>query len=310
MVGETGLAPYGISVATIMILAGIIVLGLFATWSVRQSRRGRTPLFHVQIFQSTTFTSGVALGFLFQLAVGGLLFVLPVFLQSGIGLDAMKTGLTLLPYTLGIFIFALGASRLPGSLPAHRLVQGGLLVMLLGAFWVQATASLVLEPMVLEPALFVFGAGAGVVLARLPELTLSTITPSEVGEASGGDSTGRELGVAFGVAVLGSIFLAIMFTSVVDKYDAYHNITGITAEQKEQADIELEDWAAKTSDQEWHKFLSGLPEATSKAYSTIVAESFLSGYRITLKIITGVIAVMICVSFLFRKSGSNNFAEG
>ena len=78
--------------------------------------------------------------------------------------------------------------------------------MLVGCWWVYQTTSLTLELSSLVPALFFFGAGAGMVLARLIEVTLSEVRPSSLGEATGGDSMGKELGVAFGVAVLGSIF--------------------------------------------------------------------------------------------------------
>ncbi|MGB5881811.1 MAG: hypothetical protein WBH85_17425, partial [Thermoanaerobaculia bacterium] len=153
---------------------------------------------------------------------------------------------------------------------------------------------------VLAPALFVFGAGAGIVLARLPGLTLSSIGPDELGEAAGGASTGRELGVAFAVAVLGSIFLALMFGNVVEQYDAYHDISGVTLEDRQQAIMELEDWAAKTTDDDWQTFLSTIPEETSAAYKSLVAESYLTAYRITLRILTFVVAAMLCCAFLLK----------
>ncbi len=300
LIGETGIAPFGMSVAALMILAGMVVLALFACWSIKQSRLSRPSLFHMKIFRHTTYSTGVALGFLFQLTVGGLLFVLPVFLQSALGLGAMQTGLVLLPYTMGIFIFALGASRLPETMSVQRIIQAGLAIMLIGVVWVQATASLELNLGVLAPALFVFGAGAGIVLARLPGLTLSSIGPDELGEAAGGASTGRELGVAFAVAVLGSIFLALMFGNVVEQYDAYHDISGVTLEDRQQAIMELEDWAAKTTDDDWQTFLSTIPEETSAAYKSLVAESYLTAYRITLRILTFVVAAMLCCAFLLK----------
>jgi hypothetical protein len=79
--------------------------------------------------------------------------------------------------------------------------------MLTGSLWVYQTADLELMWASLIPALFCFGAGAGMALARLTEITLSPVRTNELGEAVGGDSTGKELGAAFGVSVLVSINL-------------------------------------------------------------------------------------------------------
>lgn len=78
-----------------------------------------------------------------------------------------------------------------------------------------------------------------------------TVKPSGLGEATGGDSTGKELGVAFGVSVLGSIFLALMFGRVVDGYFAFHGQSDVTKAEHAQAVIELGNWAAKITDDQW-----------------------------------------------------------
>jgi hypothetical protein len=236
--------------------------------------------------------------------------VLPVFLQSALFLDALDTGLVLLPYTLGIFVFALGAARLPASISPVLVVRIGLLLMLGGGWWVYQTASLQLEMGSLVPALFCFGAGAGLVLARLTEITLVEVPPAQLGEATGGDSTGKELGVAFGVSVLGSIFLALMFGRVVDGYFAFHGQPEVTEAKYAGAVIELEDWAARITDDQWKAFLDRLPDTTGNAYEAIVANAYLSAYQNTLEIILGVILVMIIVSSGFARiktaSGGGN----
>jgi MFS family permease len=235
------------------------------------------------------------------------LFVLPVFLQSALFLDALDTGLVLLPYTLGIFVFALGASRLPARISPVLVVRIGLLLMLVGGWWVYQTASLQLVLSSLVPALFCFGAGAGMVLARLTEITLAEVQPEELGEATGGDSTGKELGVAFGVSVLGSIFLALMFGRVVDGYFAFHGQPVVTAAMHAEAVIELEDWAARITDDQWKAFLDRLPDVTGNAYEAIVANAYLSAYQDTLEIILGVVLVMLAVSLGFaRTKGHGN----
>jgi hypothetical protein len=254
------------------------------------------------LLRNRSFAVGVALGCLFQLVVGGLLFVLPVFLQSALFLDALETGLVLLPYTLGIFVFALGASRLPATVSAIAIIRVGLALMLVGGAWVRATASLQLDLPALVPALICFGAGAGMVLARLTEVTLSTLQPDELGEATGGDSTGKELGVAFGVSVLGSVFLALMFGRVVDGYFAFHGERAVSDVERDAAVIELEDWAARLTDDDWRAYLDRLPDATGSAYETIVANAYLTAYQDTLVVLLTLIVAMVAVSLLFGRA--------
>jgi hypothetical protein len=145
------------------------------------------------------------------------------------------------------------------------------------------------------------------VLARLTEVTLSDVKTSQLGEATGGDSTGKELGVAFGVSVLGSIFLALMFGRVVDGYFDFHGEVGVSEAARGKAVIELEDWASRLTDDQWKAFLDQLPDTTSRAYETIAANSYLSAYQETLQIILGVIVLMMLVSFGFvRKTGASD----
>jgi MFS family permease len=300
-VGETEFSPFGLSASLVIMLSGVAVLVLFAAWAEGRAKRGLAPLFQVSVFRIRSFSVAAALGFCFQLAVGGLLFVLPVFLQSALYLDALETGLVLLPYTLGIFILALMASRLPEAIPPVFVVRAGLAIMLLGGLWVYQTASLQLEIGSLAPALFAFGAGAGMVLARLTEIALSGVSPTQLGEATGADSTGKELGVAFGVSVLGSIFMALMFGRVADGYLTVHGATGATEAERDKAILELEDWAARITDDQWRAFLDRLPDGIGNAYETIIANAYLGAYQTALEIILGVIVVMIILSFAFRQ---------
>lgn len=304
-IGDEVFAPFDLSAAVVMMLAGTCILAVYVIWAQWRVKRAMAPLFRVRLLRNRSFSLGAATGFLFQLVVGGLLFVLPVFMQSALFLDALETGLVLLPYTLGIFVFALIASRLPSSISVILIIRTGMILMLLGGYWVYSTASLKIDMNSLIPALFCFGAGAGMVLARLTEVTLSGIDAVDLGEAAGSDSTGKELGVAFGVSVLGSVFLALMFGRVVDGYFSFHKIGTPTETQRESAVIELEDWAARLTDDDWRAFLDRLPDTTGKAYETIVANSYLTAYQNTLEILIGMIIGMFLLSLAFtsRKEG-------
>jgi MFS family permease len=302
VIGGLELAPMGFSAAPAFILVGLAILLSYGYWAQRRARRGLAPVFRISLLKNRILSVGTLMGFLFNAAVGGLLFVLPVFLQSALSLGALQTGLVLLPYTLGIFLFALVASRLPATVSPFGIVRAGLLSMLVGAFWVYHTASLTLNWSDLIPSLFCLGAGAGMVLSRLTDIALSTVAPEALGEATGGNATGKELGGAFGIAVLGSIFMALMYGNVVDRYDAYHQLPEASPENRQQAVLELEDWAARLTDERWQTFLDVLPETTSVAYDSIVSHAYLSGYQTTLLIIAALIGAVIALSLFLSSS--------
>jgi hypothetical protein len=81
-IGDEAFAPFGLSAAVVFMLGGVVVLLIYGAWAEWRARQDLTPLFRVRIFRNRNFSVGAALGFCFQLAVGGLLFVLPVFLKS------------------------------------------------------------------------------------------------------------------------------------------------------------------------------------------------------------------------------------
>jgi hypothetical protein len=306
MIGDHALAPFGLSAALMFLLAGAAVLAVYAYWAEPRRLGGLTPLFTIGLLKNCVFSIGTLMGLLFNAALGGLLFVLPVFLQSALKLGALQTGMALLPYTLGIFIFALGVSRLPSTVSPFGIVRVGLVLMLGGALWVYSTASLTLNWGSLIPALFCLGAGAGIVLSRLTDVSLSTVPPDALGEATGGNATGKELGGAFGIAVLGSIFMTLMYGNIVDTYDTYHDLPEATPADRQQSIMQLEDWAAKVTDDQWREFLNDLPEGTSTAYASIVNNAYLSGYQSTVLIIAALIAGVIALSLLLsrdKKSG-------
>jgi hypothetical protein len=301
MIGDLAWAPFGLSAALIFLLAGATVLAIYAAWAERRRISGFSPLFQIDLLKNRVFSIGTLMGLLFNAALGGLLFVLPVFLQSALNLGALHTGMTLLPYTLGIFIFALGASRLPSTVSPFGIVRVGLALMLGGALWVYFTAGLTLDWGSLIPALFCLGAGAGIVLSRLTDVALSTVPADALGEATGGNATGKELGGAFGIAVLGSIFMTLMYGNVVVHYDAYHNLPEASSEDRQQAILKLEDWAAKVTDDEWREFLNSLPQGTGAAYESIVNHAYLSGYQSTVLIIAALIALVMGLSFFLAQ---------
>ena len=204
----------GLSITPVAIALGIGLLGLFALWEQRVEKRGRTPLVSLHIFANKQFTVGASVMSLLSLGMVGLIFAVPVFLQSTSNLDAFHTGLALLPMSLTMLVVAPTSAVLSKRITAKRLIQTGLFLAvaasatLFFAFSATATAA------TLAPGLILFGAGMGLVMAQASNITLSAVPVSESGEASGINNTMRQVGSSFGSAIIGAVLLATLSTSL------------------------------------------------------------------------------------------------
>ena len=91
----------GESVAALM-AAGLVAMGALVWWLARRKRQGRTALLDPDLFRSKLFSSGIAGGILQQIALGGLLIALPIYLQLDLEYNALQAGLSLAPLSLTI----------------------------------------------------------------------------------------------------------------------------------------------------------------------------------------------------------------
>lgn len=122
------LTPGGISIVPFAILFGLLVLAGFVLWERHVERGGGVPIVSTAIFRNRSFVAGASVIGILMLAQNGVIFSLPVFLQSVRGLDAFHTGLTLLPMSAMLFIVSPTAAALTKRIDHKRLVQIGLAI--------------------------------------------------------------------------------------------------------------------------------------------------------------------------------------
>jgi nitrate/nitrite transporter NarK len=143
-----------------------------------------------------------------SLGMIGLTFCLPVFLQSVRGLDALHTGFALLPMSMGLLVMAPTGGWLAGHIGPKRLVQAGQMVSVVGLVLLRQTLSVHTTAGDLVLPLAVYAVGLGLMMSQLGNITLSAVPVSQAGEASGVNSTVRQIGSSLGTAVIGSILIA------------------------------------------------------------------------------------------------------
>ena len=197
-----------VSVVPVAIAAGAVILACFVVLERKKERAGGDPLFAFGQLRHPAFRYGLLVTLVMSIGQFGLAFVLPVFLQEGKHLSAQENGLWQLPTGIFVACGAQVASRLTRRHGVTVVVRAGLLLVVAGFSYVAVVISGRLTFWELLPGLALYGAGVGFATTQLTNVVLSDVDRDKSGVASGANSTARQLGLALGVAVIGSIMNA------------------------------------------------------------------------------------------------------
>jgi EmrB/QacA subfamily drug resistance transporter len=206
----------------VMLAAGLIVFGLFSMFEGRREKRGLDPLVTPSLFRKRAFTGGLAVGLVFFGGMIGTGLVFTFYLQIGLDYSPLKAGLTTLPQAIGTVVgFVAAGSGLIEKM-GRRLLMLGVIIMMAGTVGFGATIWLAgadINPYLLIPGLFLVGAGMGLAMAPFFNIVLAGVDDEETGSASGALTSVQQLGGAFGIAVLGTIFFALLPGQVAGHVD-------------------------------------------------------------------------------------------
>lgn len=136
-----GLSPGGVSVIPVAFAAGVLALAGFVLVERARARAGRPVLVDFSLFRIPTFRYGNVAVMIVGLGELGLVFVIPLFLQSVLGLSAFDTGLVLTALAGGAFVAGGLAAPLTRRIGPHRVVQLGLAIEVVGIVAVGLTFS-------------------------------------------------------------------------------------------------------------------------------------------------------------------------
>ncbi|HEX3099603.1 MAG TPA: MFS transporter [Patescibacteria group bacterium] len=203
-----------LSATPVFLALGVIILTAFVFWERAYEAKGKTPLLSLHLFRNSAFVSGASTMAVLALGQAGLFFAIPVFLQAVRHLDALHTGLTLLPMSIALLVAAPLSAFLNKYINPKRLIQAGLSLSILAFIVLRAGLNIDSTVWSLAPGFIIFGFGMGLIMAQVSNLTLSAVSPQEAGEASGVNNTLRMVGQTLGSAILGAILLSALLTNV------------------------------------------------------------------------------------------------
>ncbi|SDQ60187.1 drug resistance transporter, EmrB/QacA subfamily [Curtobacterium sp. UNCCL20] len=187
------------------IIAGV----LFVVWTRRRQRLDRSTLIALDLFTIGSFRNGSIAALIVSLGEFGIILSLPLWLQNVLGYSALQTGFVLLALAIGSFVasgFAATTGQRIGALPIVRIGIGAEIVGVAAIGFVITSST---PWWAIVPCLFVYGFGVGLATAQLTSVVLRDVPVERSGEASGAQSTARQIGSALGIAVLGTV----LFTS-------------------------------------------------------------------------------------------------
>jgi MFS family permease len=211
-IGGHEVTPFGFSVVPFLILAGLVLLGCFRVWEERQERLGRQPLLNLKLLQIEPLRAGLLSLLGGQLVLMGTFFVLPVYLQVVLGLDAFETGKRLFPLSISLLLAALAGPKLAARFAPRRVTQVGIAAMAIAAFILAGTIDVTLHERGFSSALALFGIGAGLLMSQMGNVIISSAPVDETNEAGGLQGTAQNLGASLGTALIGSVLLGGLLT--------------------------------------------------------------------------------------------------
>src|SRR5262252_1694490 len=243
----------------LLLALGLVSLGLLAWWLVRRKRAGRPTLLDPDLFKAKLFRFGVSGQLLQQIALGGTMIALPIYLQIVLEYSAMGAGLSIAPLSLSMFGVALTAGKRAGKRRPASLIRAGFALFTLGIVIIEPIVPRATSGWYLVVPLMIAGSGLGLLVSQLNNLTLAPIAEERVSEAAGVNSAGGSFGLSFGLAFAGAILLAALSISFTNLSQSSTVLSG--AEQQQVAKV-LEHDAQVVSNTQLEKQLAGQPQKT------------------------------------------------
>jgi MFS family permease len=208
----------GEAVVGLLLLGAVAMTGLFS-WLRHRKNAGKAALIDPDLFRSVYFRIGITQQMLQQIALGGTIIALPIFLQMVLEYDAMQAGLSLAPLWLTLCAVALLAGRRAGRRRPGVMVRIGFAAYTVGILILMPIVPRADSGWALAAPLVLAGAGLGLLVSQLNNYTLAPIEEERVSEAAGVNSAGGSFGLAFGLAAAGAVMLAslsIIFTNMAE----------------------------------------------------------------------------------------------
>jgi EmrB/QacA subfamily drug resistance transporter len=198
--------------AFLMVGASIIAMFAFYMWEHRRERNNEAQLLSAHLLRNGNFVLGAGVATIFFSGIPGMFMVIAIFLQSGFGMTPLESGLTTVPFSLGVLIISLLSGRVGSNYLRQRLI-GGSLMLAVGIAWMRFVISGLgdgIDHWWFAAPMAIAGMGLGIGISALFQTILSSVPPKDAGAGSGALQAFQQVGGALGVALAGEIFFTTL----------------------------------------------------------------------------------------------------
>jgi len=231
-----------------------------------------------------------------QLILLGTFFVLPVYLQVVLGLDAFETGKKLFPLSVTMVLAAMAGPKLAAGFAPRTVTRWGLLALAAASVALLATIDVELNDAGFVFSVGLFGIGAGLMLSQLGNVIMSSVDPSKTNEAGGLQGTAQNLGASLGTALIGAVLIASLTSGFVENVAQNPSLPGdvkqrVAQVQQKGVPVVPVDQVEQAAEQE------GLPPDQAQAVAAEYGDAQLQG----LKTAIGAVAIFALLSLWFTR---------
>ena len=204
-------APYtllGLSPVPYLVAAGCVLLWLFFVRQRRLVASGRPPLLDVSLLRISQLRAGVGSLAIQYTVTAGLFFIVPIYLQLTLGLDALETGIRVFPLSISLVLFSVLGTMLSKRFSPRLIARIGQLTLVVASLILLGSVDVELNNWLFATGMFIAGAALGLLASQLGNVTMSAVGPTQLSEAGGIQGVFQNLGSSLGTALIGSVMIA------------------------------------------------------------------------------------------------------
>jgi MFS family permease len=301
--------PLGFALTPFFIGAGIAVLYAFRLWEAHREKVGADVLVRFEMFKIPPFKSGLQTLLAQNIILMGIFFTIPLYLQIVLGLDALETGVRMLPTSVVMLLVSFSGALLLKVLSPRSIIRIGLGVLMVAAFVLMGTIEPSLNGTVFALGMGLLGAGMGLLASQLGNIVLSAVGPDARSEAGGLQYTAQQLGSSIGVALIGSIVLTGLGSIYLNQI---RDDPRVPTETVEQVEVSLSEGSSFVSSAEVAVVVqeAGLEGEEATALVERYEESQLAALKAGLLVIVAVAGLAFLVTGNLPSGGKDELAEG
>jgi len=279
-------ATTGISVIPVSLIISAIFITLFVLWERKRERAHKNVLLDLGLFHITSFRNGSLAAMIISMGEFGLIFALPLWLQNVEGLNAVSSGIVLLWLAGGAFLASGVGGALSGKLSPVNAIRIGVFLELIGVAGIAFVASTEGGWGGIAPFLTVYGIGVGLATAQLTGVIMVDVPVEKTGQASGSQSTVRQIGSALGIAVLGTVLFTSSQAAIENRVSEVPAIAAMTENSGKDFGKQIAQPVVETSGAiipalADELVASGLPQALADEVVSATGEGFTDGVKAT-----------------------------